>query len=319
MTKITGLTREEVQERIDKGLVNYEVKVKSKSLKDIILSNVITIFNILNISLGIFILLVRSYKNLLFLGIIVINTLIGIYEEIKTKKELAKLRILASNKVKVIRDGKEEEIDQNEVVLNDLLCYQAGSQILVDSKVIDGEVLVDESFITGESEPIIKTKGDDLLSGGFVISGNAKAEVTHIGDDNYSAKIINQISNIDNNNNSIVITGINRFLKFISIIIVPLGIILFYQQYNIDHDMTNSVVSTVAALIGMIPDGLILLSSTVFMLAALRLSKKNILVQDLNCIDSLANIDTFCFDKTGTITKPVMKVNSIIAVDNSMF
>ena len=318
MTSIKGLTKEEVETRKTNGLVNYEVKVKSKSLKDIILNNVLTIFNILNISLGICILLVRSYKNLLFLSIVFINALIGIIEEIKTKRELAKLRILASNKVKTIRDGEEVEIDQNEVVLNDLLCYQAGSQILVDSKVIDGEVLVDESFITGESEPIIKTKGDELLSGGFVISGNAKAEVIRVGNDNYSAKIINQISDIDNNNNSIVIKGINRFLKFISIIIVPLGLLLFYQQYNIDHNIKSSVVNTVAALIGMIPDGLILLSSTVFMLAALRLSRKNILVQDLNCIDSLANIDTFCFDKTGTITKPEMKVNSIIALDKSL-
>ena len=311
--KLNGLTYTEVKERKDKGLVNYEVKVKSKSLKDIILSNTITIFNILNISLGICILLVRSYKNLFFLGIVIINTLIGIYEELKTKHELSKLRILASNKAKVIREGKEEEISQDEVVMDDLICYKAGSQILVDSKIVDGEVLVDESFITGESEPILKTKGDELLSGGFIINGDAKALVIRIGADNYSAKIIGQISDIDNNN-SIVIQGLNRFLKFISIIIVPLGLLLFYQQYNIDHDLTNSVVSTVAALIGMIPDGLILLSSTVFMLAALKLSKRKILVQDLNCIDSLANIDTFCFDKTGTITKADMQVNSIISL-----
>ncbi len=311
--KLNGLTSLEVQERKDKGLVNFEVKVKSKSLKDIILSNTITIFNILNISLGIFVILVRSYKNLLFLGIIVINTLIGIYEELKTKHELSKLRIIASNKAKVIRDGKEVDINQDELVMDDLICYKAGSQILVDSKIAEGEVLVDESFITGESEPILKKKGDELLSGGFIINGEAKANVIRIGLDNYSAKIIGQISDIDNNN-SIVIKGLNRFLKFISIIIVPLGLLLFYQQYNIDHDMTSSVVNTVAALIGMIPDGLILLSSTVFMLAALKLSKKKILVQDLNCIDSLANIDTFCFDKTGTITKSDMQVNSIISL-----
>ena len=313
MTRINGLTNAEVQDRIDKGLVNYEVKVKSKSLKDIIIANTITIFNILNVSLAIFVLLVRSYKNLLFLSIVVINSLIGIIEELKTKHELSKLRIIASNKAKVIRDGKILEINQDEVVMDDLICYAAGSQILVDSKVVEGEVLVDESFITGESEPILKTAGDELLSGGFVINGNAKAEVIRIGADNYSAKIIGQISDIDNNN-SIVIKGINRFLKFISIIIIPLGLLLFYQQYNLEKDLTNSVISTVAALIGMIPDGLILLSSTVFMLAALRLSRRKILVQDLNCIDSLANIDTFCFDKTGTITKADMRVNKIIAL-----
>ena len=142
--KLNGLTSLEVQERKDKGLVNFEVKVKSKSLKDIILSNTITIFNILNISLGIFVILVRSYKNLLFLGIIVINTLIGIYEELKTKHELSKLRIIASNKAKVIRDGKEVDINQDELVMDDLICYKAGSQILVDSKIAEGEVLVDE-------------------------------------------------------------------------------------------------------------------------------------------------------------------------------
>lgn len=313
--KFSGLTTEEVNKRKQDGLVNYEVKVKSKSLKDIILSNAITIFNILNVSLGIFIILVRSYKNLLFLSIVIINTLIGIIEELKTKHELSKLRILASNKAKVIRNGHEEEIDQNEIVLNDLICYKAGSQILVDSKIVDGRVLVDESLITGESEPILKTLGQELLSGSFIINGDAKAEVIHIGHDNYQAKIIGQISDI-NNNNSIVIKGINRFLKFISIIIVPLGLLLFYQQYNLDKDLTNSVISTVAALIGMIPDGLILLSSTVFMLAALRLSRRKILVQDLNCIDSLANIDTFCFDKTGTITKSEMQVNSIVSLTN---
>lgn len=310
---LTGLTTDEVLKRKTEGKVNYEVKVKSKSLKKIIMTNTITIFNILNLSLGILVLTTKSYKNLLFLGIIILNTLIGIYEEIKTKKELSKLRIIASNKAKVIRDNREMEIGQNEIVIDDLICYKAGSQVLVDSKICDGYVFVDESFITGESEPIHKEKGDILLSGSFIINGEAKANCIHLGIENYSSKIISQISDIDNNN-SIVIKGLKKFIKFISFVIIPVGLILFYRQYNLDHDYNSSIISTVAALISMIPDGLILLSSTVFMLAALKLSKKNILVQDLNCIDSLANIDTFCFDKTGTITNDEMEVKEVISL-----
>lgn len=311
-----GLTSDEVNLRKKQGLVNYDVLVKTKSLKEIIISNSLTIFNVLNLSLGLLIFMVKSYKNLFFLGIIILNTIIGILEEIKAKKELTRLKILVNNKARVIRNEKEEYLNSNEIVIDDLIKYLSGDQILVDSKILSGELLVDESFITGESEPIFKKSGDVLLSGSFVITGESYGKVINIGKDNYSSKIINQIT-LENNNNSIVINALNKFIKFISIIIIPIGLILLWQQYNINHDIKNTIISTVAALVAMIPDGLVLLSSTVFLVAALKLTQKNILVQDLNCIDSLANIDTFCFDKTGTITNDNMEVYKVISLDNS--
>lgn len=311
-----GLTSEMVKERIDKGLVNYDVKVKSKSVKEIILTNSVTLFNFLNLGLGLCVFLVGSYKNLLFLGIVFLNTIIGIFQELKAKKLLSKLKLLADNRVKVKRDNKEVYLKSDEIVLDDLIIYSQGNQVLTDCEVISGEVLVDESFITGETEAISKNVGEVLKAGSFIISGQANTKVVNIGIDNFTGQIISKVSKIDNRK-SIIIEFLEKFIKFISIIVIPLGILLFFLKYQLDKDLTYSVISTVAALLGMIPDGLILLTSTVFLVAAITLAKKSILVQDLNCIDSLATIDTFCFDKTGTITNEEMSLEKVINLDDN--
>lgn len=312
---LKGLTKNEVIERKNKGLVNYEVKVKSKSLKEIILSNSITLFNFLNLGLGLCILLVGSYKNLLFLGIVFLNTFIGIMQEVKAKNILSKLKLLVDNKVTVVRDDEEILLKSNEIVMDDLIKYSQGNQVLTDAKVIKGNLLVDESFVTGESDAVSKSEGDTLIAGSFIISGNAYTRVISIGADSFTGKIVSKVSNIKSNK-SVIIDFLNKFIKFVSIIVIPLGLLLFFQKYNLENDLNYSVVSTVAALLGMIPDGLILLTSTVFLVAAITLAKKSILVQDLNCIDTLATIDTFCFDKTGTLTNEDMTLNKVITLDD---
>jgi len=311
---IKGLTDEEVLERVNKGLKNYEVKVKSKSIKKILKDNCITVFNILNVCLSLSVFLVGSIKNGLFIGFVFVNTIIGIVEEIKAKITLEKIKILVKNTAIVIRNGKEQEVDANDIVLDDVIKYTSGVQVLVDSKCLDNNLLVNESLVTGESEPITKRKGDILLSGSFIVSGVGYAKVVNVGKDNYTSKIYNTASTIDNNN-SIIVDSIKKFIKFISIIIIPIGLILFHSQYQIDHDLQSSVVNTTAALVSMIPDGLVLLSSTVFVISALKLARKHVLVQELNCIDSLAAIDVFCFDKTGTLTNNNMKLERVIALD----
>ena len=311
-----GLTSDDVEKRIAEGLVNYEVKVKSKSIKKIIKDNLITVFNILNTCLFLCVILVGSYKNSLFIGFVIINTSIGILEEIKAKITLEKIKILVNNHATVIRDGREKKVLADQIVLDDTIKYTSGVQVLVDSECLDDNLLVNESLVTGESEPIAKKRGDILLSGSFIISGIGYAKVIHIGKDNYTSKIYHTASTIDNNN-SIVMDALKKFIKVISFIIIPIGLILFYSQYQINHNLKVSVVGTVAALISMIPDGLVLLTSTVFALSAIKLSRKKVLVQDLNCIDSLASIDTFCFDKTGTLTYDDMEVSKIISLDNN--
>lgn len=312
-----GLNNEQVQNRINNNLVHNNATMKTKSIKEIILSNTVTLFNILNLVLGLFIVFTGSYKNLLFLGVVVCNTVISMYQEIRAKRIIDKLSIIASTKVNLIRSGKEESYAIDEIVLDDIVKYKLGNQIIVDSIIRDGSVEVDESFITGESNTIIKEKGDMLLSGSFVVSGSCIASVEHIGNENYTNKISKEAKYIKKPN-SVIMKTMKKIIKVISIIIIPLSILLFLQQMSLDGSTLNtSIINTVAAIIGMIPEGLILLTSTVLAVSSMRLAKKRVLVQEIYCIETLARVDTVCLDKTGTITEGEMEIYDTIALNDN--
>lgn len=307
MKKISGLARIEVENRIRDNKVNYDTSVKTKSIRDIIISNSFTLFNIINILLALLLVIVGSYKNTLFIFIIIINSLISIIQEVRSKRELDKLKVIASNSVLVLRDGIEEEIHINDIVLDDIIIFNNGNQVVVDSIVVDGEVEVNESFITGEAKTIYKKKGDKLLSGSFIVSGRCLAEVEHVGLDNYVAKISSN-TKYSKPVSSEIMRSLNRIVSTISFIIVPVGILLFSSQYSASNNFNEAITSTVAGIIGMIPEGLVLLTSTVLAVSVIKLSKKKVLVQDLYCIEMLARVDVTCLDKTGTITEGKLEV-----------
>ena len=304
----TGLTINEVEKRINKNLVNYDTSAKTKSIKQIVLENVFTLFNIINIILAISIILVGSFKNLAFMSIIICNTLISIFQQIRSKKTLDKLKIVSESKVIVRREGVETSININEIVKDDIIVMKSGNQVVVDCIVREGSIEVDESFVTGESDTIVKNKNDLILSGSFITSGSAVCQVKNIGKDNYTAKIANDTKYIKNVSSEIM-RSLNKIVKYISMLIVPIAILLFYRQlYLEDNNIANAVVNTTAAIIGMIPEGLVLLTSTVLAVSVYTLSKKSVLVQDLYCIEALARVDVLCLDKTGTITEGNMEV-----------
>lgn len=315
MKKISGLTTIEVENRIRDNKVNYDTSVKTKSIRDIIISNSFTLFNIINILLALLLVIVGSYKNTLFIFIIIINSLISIIQEVRSKRELDKLKVIASNSVLVLRDGIEEEIHINDIVLDDIIIFNNGNQVVVDSIVVDGEVEVNESFITGEAKTIYKKKGDKLLSGSFIVSGRCLAEVEHVGLDNYVAKISSN-TKYSKPVSSEIMRSLNRIVSTISFIIIPVGILLFSSQYSASNNFNEAITSTVAGIIGMIPEGLVLLTSTVLAVSVIKLSKKKVLVQDLYCIEMLARVDVACLDKTGTITEGKLEVVRDISFNN---
>lgn len=315
MEKINGLSEEKVIELKERGLVNYKADVKTKSTHQIIMGNFFTLFNFLNFGLALAIFLVGSYKNLLFLGVVICNTLISTIQEIRSKRIVDKLSLLNESKATVIRDGVEKQIGIHEIVLGDVIKLRAGNQIVTDSRIISGEILVNESLITGESESVTKNKEMDILSGSFVVSGNCYAEVIHVGADNYTAKISAEAKYIKKVNSEIM-NFINKIIKYISIFIVPIGVLLFIGQMG-EGSFVDTVVHVVAALIGMIPEGLVLLTSTVLAISVIRLSKYNVLVQELYCIETLARVDTICLDKTGTLTKGEMEVSKLVPLNGT--
>ena len=307
-----GLTGDEIQKRIDEKLVNYDTSIPTKSIKRILCENFFTLFNFLNLFLALAVFLVGSYKNILFIFIIIINTAISTIQEIHSKKLVDKLSILSASKSTVIRNGKKEKISINDLVLDDIVVFNTGDQIPTDSIVLKGEALVNESFITGEPDSISKKYGDTILSGSYLISGKIIAKVIHVGEDNYSAKISKEAKYIKKVKSEIMIS-LRKIIKFLTFVIIPLGILLFLSQYYMQGiSLQDSVIQTVAAVIGMIPEGLILLTSTVLTLSVIRLSKSKVLVQDLYCIETLARVDTLCLDKTGTLTKGSLIVKDYI-------
>lgn len=312
--KKIGLTQEQIDNRKEQGLVNYDTSVPTKSIKRIIVENTCTLFNLMNLLLAIAVLAVGSYKNVLFILIIILNTLISTIQEIHSKRIVDRLSIVSQTKVKAIRDGEQKQVEINEIVLDDVLKFQTGNQIATDCTILEGEVEVNESFITGESNLISKKEGDLLLSGSFIVSGSCISKVEHIGEENYTYKISSGAKYVKKVNSEIM-KSLNQIVKTVSIVIIPLGLILFFHQMQInDGNLKMSVVSSVAAMIGMIPEGLILLTSTVLAVSVIRLSRNKVLVQELYCIETLARVDTLCLDKTGTITEGKMEVKDIIPI-----
>ncbi|MEI3208224.1 MAG: HAD-IC family P-type ATPase [Lachnospiraceae bacterium] len=298
-----GLTQAEVEARIADGQVNAIQDSSNRSVKDIVMGNTLTFFNFINIVLLALVLSVRSYKNMLFIFIIIANTLIGIFQEIKAKITLDKLKILTVSHVDVIRDGVKKSITVSELVKDDVILLKSGGQIPADGVILDGEVDVNESLLTGESDSIHKTCGSKVLSGSFVTSGKAMCLLTEVGHDCYMEKLSSEAKQFKRYKTELQ-RNLDTILKFISIIIVPLGIILFAKQYWISGSTyEQAALDTVAAVLGMIPEGLVLLTSVALALGAVRLARRSTLVRELFCIETLARVDTLCLDKTGTITE----------------
>ena len=315
---MTGLTDEQVNERIEQGKVNADENPNTRTYKQIVRENTLTFFNFLNLVLLVLVLLVGSYKNAFFVCIIIINTLIGIAQEIRAKKTIDKLAILTAKKSIVIREGKKWTVPTEELVLDDLVCLKTGDQVPADAKVLEGSVEVNESLLTGESDNLPKNVGDELFSGSFVTAGEACCQIIHVGKDNYAAQITSEAKEFKRHNSELK-NSLNAILKVISIIIVPLGALLFYKQYYIvGNTFKASVVSMVAGVLGMIPEGLVLLTSVALTLGALVLANKKTLVQELYCIETLARVDTLCLDKTGTITEGTMCVERVEPWDESL-
>lgn len=310
-----GLSSHELNERIKEGRVNRLNKKNSKSYKQIIMDNTFTLFNLVNVVLAILVAFTGSFKNLFFIGIVILNVAIGIIQEIRAKKILDKITLLVSTKVKVIRDGKEQTIEMDEVVVDDISILSTGNQVVADSILKEGYLEVNESLLTGESDIVKKSPGDFIYSGSFITSGKAKVQVENVGEDNYASKISTKAKEFKKYKSEIN-DSLNKILKFVSIIILPLGITLFAKSYFINGiDLNQSILTTTAALIGMVPEGLILLTSISLAVGAINLAKKRTLVQELNCLESLARVDVLCLDKTGTITEGKMEVKDVVSLD----
>ena len=307
---LTGLTKEQVETKIKQGKVNHVSRGKSaNSIPRIITRNTLTIFNLVNVILAVMVALVGSYKNMLFIFIAIANTLISVINEIRAKKTVDKMRLIAEQNPTVIRDGKPVQIAQQEIVEGDLLVFSLGDQVIVDSKVEEGTVEVNESFVTGEQNNVKKSPGDQLISGSFIVSGSCKATATSVGEQNFVAKLEVSAHTIKTADSKLF-TLMNNIVKYISFALIPIGALVLWARFRVEDTTTEvAVTSTVAALINMIPEGLVLLTSSVLALATIRLSRKKVLVQDLYAVETLARVDTIALDKTGTLTTGKMTVH----------
>ena len=312
-----GLNRQEVEYRENNGLSNIEKVNYTRSAKQIILSNTITLFNILNISLLILTLTTGSLQNCLFINTMVVNTIIAIYQEFKSKKVLEKIKVTNQNTVTVVREGKKIEIPKEKIVMDDVIYLTSGESALVDMVVIKSSNLeVDESVITGESDAIVKRKNDKIMSVSIDTSGNAYVKVISVGKDNYANNLIKEATSIKGNSSYLQNT-INKILKIITFLIVPVGVLLFVSQYFYSGQSYNeAILSTVAGIIGMIPEGLVLLTSIALTAGVIKMAKKNVIVEKLHGIEILSCTDVLCLDKTGTITDGTMEVVELIQLDN---
>ncbi len=314
-----GLTREEVEERIEEGRVNMLLSSSTKSIKRIVLENVLTFFNMIFVFIAVILIAVGSYRELTFIVIIVLNTAIGIAQELVSKKKLDDLSLLAKTKAKAIRDGEICEIDTEELVEDDVVYYGAGSQIHADGEVISGEIQVNEGLLTGESDEITKTPGKELYSGSYVISGECYARLTKVGEESYGARLTAEAKKTTRQKKPGMMKSLTYLLYLIGAFIVPIGALLFLRQYDVlGLTIKESVENTAAAIIGMIPEGLYLLVSVALAVSVGRLAQKKILVQDLKSTETLARVDVLCVDKTGTITESKMEVSEIIPLNEDM-
>ncbi|MCM1418439.1 MAG: HAD-IC family P-type ATPase, partial [Roseburia sp.] len=306
-----GLSDEEVAERVRLGRVNGDQNVKTKSVKQILAENVFTFFNLINVVLAALVFFVGSPKNALFALVIVFNTGIGIFQELRAKRTIDRLTLVSAPKARVLRGGEEREIATGELVADDLVIFRTGGQAAADCTVVEGECEVNESLITGESDPIYKTPGEKILSGSFIVSGEAKAVVTALGKESFTSRMTEGVKYVKKPQSKMM-DAINLILKGIAICILPImGLLFFNAISDPSQTFSRAVTSTVAAVIGMIPEGLVLLSSVVLAVSAIRLAQNKTLVQDLYCIETLARVDTLCLDKTGTITEGKMAVEEV--------
>ena len=312
-----GLSDAQVQERMDAGCVNTQEERITKSYEEIFRDNVFTLFNLINAILAGLIIFIGSFKNLLFLGVVLSNLIIGIFQEIRAKRVLDKLSLITQPYLNVLRNGNVTELHMDDIVLDDIICLTSGSQVCADAIVVEGRLEVNESLVTGESDIIVKRRHDTLYSGSFVVSGQAKVQVQHVGKDNYAATIMKDAKTFKKHKSQLR-DSINFIIKTIGIIIIPVGILLFSKQFFLtESTLPQAIVSTVAALLGMIPEGLVLLTSVALAVGSINLAKRKTLVQELYCIETLARVDTLCLDKTGTITEGNMQVESILPISGN--
>lgn len=309
----TGLTAQQVQEHRMHGWTNQPVDPPSKTTKEIIQENVFTYFNLIFLVLAVLLCLVGSFRDLTFLPVIVLNTLIGIIQETRAKKVLDNLTMLNAPHAMVIRDGKKSQINAEDLVVDDIIIFEAGNQVCADAEVCAGEVQVNESLLTGESDEITKRKGDQLMSGSFIVSGQCHARLDKVGADSYISRLTLEAKAMQNTEQSEMIRSLDKLVKWVGVAIIPIGIILFIQAFVFQGEgFRSSVTSMIAAVIGMIPEGLYLLASVALAVSSIRLAQKKVLLHDMKCIETLARVNVLCVDKTGTITENTMEVQDVI-------
>ena len=315
-----GLTPAEAQERLAAGWANSKIDTKTKTELQIITGNLFTYFNLIFAVLAVLVILVGSFRDLTFMPVVIINTVIGIVQEIRSKRTLDKLSLLSEPKAKVVRGGRELTLSTSKTVIDDVALFRAGNQIYADAVLLDGTVQVNESMITGESNEITKSAGDTLLSGSFIVSGTCRARLDKVGRDSYVSKLTMEAKKARARQQSEMMSSLTKLVKWIGIAIIPFGLVLFYNQhYVLGLDVQRSVVATVGALVGMIPEGLFLLTTIALAVSVMRLAQNKTLVQDLDRIETLARIDVLCVDKTGTITEPKMDVMDTVLLCEDRF
>lgn len=316
MKKITGLTKKEVNLRIKEGKVNIAPKPVVKSNLQIIISHIFNLFNAYNFIIAVALIAVKAYSSLFFVVIVISNTVIRARQEIKSKNMVAKLNLIVSPKTKVIREEKMISIDNEEIVLDEIVYFETGNQISADAKVIENSVEVDESLLTGEADPVTKNPGDILLSGSFILSGACLAKIIHVGKDNYANKITDQ-ARTRKPVNSELLNTFNTVTRYTSYLVLPLSMLMLYQAYVIrEQNITSTIVNTATALLGMLPKGLVLLTSVSLAASVVKLGKQKTLVQEMFSIETLSRIDVLCLDKTGTLTEGKMEIEQVIKLDN---
>ncbi len=316
---MNGLTREEVKARINSGLSNVQVDPSTRTVRQIVKDNVFTYFNLIFVVLAALLVAVGSFKDLLFILIVAANTLIGILQEIKSKNTLDKLKFIKMPKARAIRDGIETEVPTEQLVQDDVVILSAGSQIPADARVISGSIQVNEALLTGEADEVTKVADDKLLSGSFVVSGECIAVLTAVGKHSFISKLTLEATKSNHTDDSEMIISLDRLVKAVGIIIIPVGAILLFQNwYVLGGKFSDSVIAMVAAVLGMIPEGLYVTASIAMVVSAMRLAKHHVLVQNMRCIETLARVDVLCVDKTGTITETDMKVEGFTLVRSSI-
>ena len=317
ISEYSGLTSQEVSERIQNHQVNEPVDPGTKTNKDIIKGNLLTYFNMIFLILVVLVCVAGSFRSLTFLPVVIGNALIGIIQEIRARDTLAKMKLINAPHTKVIRDGKKKKIMSEQLVVDDLAIFTAGDQIPADAVITSGSVKVNESLLTGESDEIEKGKNGRLLSGSFIVSGECRAVIEKVGKDSYISRLTLEAKSEKKQELSEMIRSINNLIKWVGIVIIPIGIILFYQGYFVNKEsFSESIVSMVAAVIGMIPEGLYLLTTIALAVSTMRLAKQSVLLHDMKSIETLARVDVLCVDKTGTITENTMSVSDIISASD---